>query len=597
LEHEKRRDLLFDIETNGLLPTVSQIHCVCIIDTTTEEVFSFGPDNIDAALDMLYEAETLLGHNVLSYDLKVLAKLKNWHTRPGTRVLDTLVASRLIHPDLKKQDAPIASKLPGKLYGSHSLKAWGIRLGVHKIEYDGGWEVFTPEMLSYCEGDLRTNLRLLRHLKPMEYPQAPLELEHRVEEIVGRMTEAGWYFDSKSAQALYTMLVEKRDVLEASLVDKFGSWQEIDKQFVAKRDNKVRGFKKGDTVTNWKTVVFNPGSRVHIEKKLREAGWEPEEFTDKGRAKLDGDTMENIKLPEAQDLIDYLLIQKRLGQLSDGDNGWLRLVDENGLLHSRYNPMGTVTSRAAHSKPNIGQVPNSSALYGPECRALFGVPLGWKLVGADMAGAQLRILGHWMSYIDKGAYGRIVVDGDVHTFHKDAAAPDIKTRDDSKTTIYALIFGAFAPKIGKINGLGAAGGKRILNNLMSKIPALGKITKAVKEACKKGFLKTLDGRRVPIRSDHSALNFLIQSSEAVLCKTWLCNAYDALCAKYQWGYSGDFVIAGFIHDELQVACREEIADDVGEILVKYARNAGESYNFRVRLDSDYKVGNNWQETH
>ncbi len=592
------RHLLFDIETNGLMPGVDTVHCIGFADVHTGELFSFPPDNIEEALRQLYEADCLSGHNIIGYDFKVLKKLYDWDPRPGCRVIDTMVVARTMHSDIKKDDfLDEPFKVAGGKIGGHRLKDWGIRLGEHKAEYDGGWETYTPEMLTYMMQDVKTNVRLLQHLKPHEYPRAPLELEHRVQEVVYQIEAAGWPFDSKKAADLYGMLCAKRDVLEKALIDKFGSWHEIDRIVVPKRDNKTLGYVKGVPVTHWKTVVFNPGSRVHIEKKLRDAGWEPEEFTPSGRAMLNDEVLEGINLPAAQELIDYLLIQKRVGQIADGDNGWLRVVSPEGRIHTYYNPMGTPHSRASHSKPNIAQVPNAHSLYGPECRELFRVPPGWNLVGADMAGCQLRVLGHYIGAFDGGKYGRIVTQGDIHTFHMEAAAPDVKTRDASKTTIYALIFGGAAPRLGAINGGNAAMGKRIMTNLRTKIPGFDSLLKAVDGASAKGYLKGLDGRHVPVRSKHSALNFLIASGEAILCKTWLCNAYDELCAKYKWGWAGDVVIVGWVHDEIQCACKSALADDVAEILVKHARAAGDAYGFRVALDSSAKIGKTWRDTH
>lgn len=623
-EPTQPRHLVFDLETNGLMPNVSVVHCIGIADVHTGELFSFPPDNIQAGLDMLSQADVLSGHNIISYDYKVLAKIYNWHPRPGTRTLDTMVIARVMHSDIKKEDFanPAFVKAGGKI-GGHRLKDWGIRLGEHKAEYDGGWETYTPEMMIYMMQDVKTNVRLLQHLKPLDYPRAPLDLEHRVEEVCYRITEAGWPFDIKKAGQLHAMLCKRRDELSASLVARYGSWQEVDRVVVPKRPNVKLGYTgsyfpvldvftdepvvdakgkpvmrfEGQSVTHWKTVTFNPASRIHIEKKLREGGWEPTEFTDGGRAKLDDEVLESLKLPEATELVEFLMVQKRIGQIAEGAGAWLTAVGDDGRIHGRYNPMGTPHSRASHFGPNMAQVPNSHSLYGPECRELFTVPKGWKLVGADMAGCQLRVLGHYIGAFDGGKYGRIVSEGDIHTYHMEVAAPDIKSRDTSKTTIYALIFSAGPPKLGAINGGDAAMGRRIHSKLMRNIPGFGKLVEAVKAATHKGWLKGLDGRRVPIRSAHSALNYLIASGEAILCKTWACNAYDELCSKYDQGWDKDFCVVGFIHDEVNVACRAEIAEDVGKILVHHAEHAGDAYGFRTALKSESKIGITWQDVH
>ena len=594
-EPTQPRHLLFDIETNGLMPGVSKVHCIGIADVLTGELFSFPPDNIEAALAMMYDAEVLSGHNIIAYDYKVLKKLYNWDPRPGTRTLDTMVIARLMHSDIKQDDfKDPAFVAAGGKPGGHRLKDWGIRLGEHKAEYDGGWEEYTPEMMAYMMQDVRTNVRLLQHLKPMEYPRAPLDLEHRVAAICETITENGWPFDVRAGADLHAMLCQKRDELSASLIDKFGSWQEIDRQFIAKRDNKPRGIVKGQTVTTWKTVTFNPGSRVHIEKKLREAGWEPEQFTPTGRALLNDEVLETIELPAAKELIDFLLVQKRIGQIAEGSGAWMTSVEDDGRIHGKYNPMGTPHSRASHYGPNMAQVPNEHSLYGPECRALFGVPKGWKLVGADMAGCQLRVLGHYIAFFDKGEYAKIVTEGDIHTYHMQAAAPDIKSRDNSKTTIYALIFGAGPPKLGAINGGDSKMGARIKRNLVERIPGFSTVVNSIDAAAQKGWLKGLDGRRVPVRSKHSALNYLIASGEAILCKRWLADASDRLAEEVP---ADSYQILGWIHDEVQVACKPEWVELVSKILVECAEHAGDDYGFKTKLSSSAKVGDNWKETH
>jgi DNA polymerase I len=593
------RRLLFDLETDNLLRDVTKVHCMVVMDIDTEEVFTFTEDTMEQGLQFLYdEAEMLGGHNIVSFDLKVLKKLYNWDHRPGTKVLDTLVTARMMHPDLRKKDQDRPG-FPADLIGRHSLRAWGIRIGEHKADYNGGWAEFTEEMLLYCVQDVKTNLHLLRHLKPEDYPQAPITLEQRVQNIVTEMEEQGFPFDLASAQELYSSLVTRRDTLEQSLTKRFGSWTEIARQFVAKRDNKPRGIVKGQTVTVYKEVVFNPGSRVHIERALRAAGWEPTEFTPTGRAKIDEEVLHDLKLPGTEEIVEYLLIQKRLGQLADGDNGWLRVVGDDGRIHCNYNIMGTVHSRASHSKPNIGQVPNAHALYGPECRKLFGpFKRGWKQVGADMSGAQLRCLAHYIAFWDKGKYVDVVTTGDIHTFHQEAASPHIKSRNDSKTTIYAYLYGAAAPKIGAINGGGANLGRKVMDALATKVVGLGALHKALEAACEKGWIKGLDGRRVPVAQKRLALNYLVTSAEAILCKTWLADAWDQLHAKgYRHGWDKDFVFMAWVHDEIQVACREEIAEDVANILTACAKLAGADYGFKCPLASDYKIGDNWMECH
>ena len=598
------KTLVFDIEANGFLPKVNKVHCIGALDPLNGEQWSWGPNELSTALEYLDRADCLVAHNGIGYDLPVLKKVLGYNTRPGIRRLDTLVTARLLHGDLKNEDLK-RQDFPSRLIGSHSLKAWGIRLGEFKGEYgytedgkpiEGIWETWTQEMQDYMDQDVRVNLRLLQALRPWEYPRVPLDLEHRKAEVCFAMETEGWPFDQKKAQDLYVELVTRRDEVEKQLVETFGSWQEVDKIITPKRDNKKLGYVNGVPVTKYKEVVFNPGSRVHIEKKLTELGWKPQEFTESGRAKLDEEILLKIDLPEAKQLVEYLLVQKRLGQIGDGDNGWLKVVKDDGCIHARYNPCGTITGRATHYTPNISQVPAVRAPYGKECRSLFHAPQGWKLVGADMSGLELRCLANYLAFNDKGEYGRIVTGGDVHTVNQKAMG--LETRDQAKTACYAILYGCGDAKCGKIVNGTAKQGKAIKDNWKKNIPALGMLMKAVVANAGKGWLKGLDGRKLSVRSDHAALNVLLQGAGAVLCGTWLVNTFDALKAQgYKHGWDGDFVFCGWIHDEIQVACREDLTDIVGDIIVSEARKAGEPYDFKVPLDSSYVVGSNWAETH
>lgn len=591
------RHLLFDCETNGLMPQVNRVHCLGFADVHSGELFTFTEETMEEGLRQLYEADVLSGHNIIAYDLKVLAKVYGWHPRPGTRLIDTLILARQKHPDIKMQDIDRGEKfreLGGKV-GAHRLKDWGIRLGEHKAEYQGGWEICTPEMIDYMMQDVKTNVRLLQYLKPEEYPRAPLLLATRATEVCALIEEAGWPFNERKGGELYTKLCARRDEIERELVAQFGSWEEVDRVVIPKRPNKARGYQVGVPVTHMKTVVFNPGSRVHIEKKLRELGWEPEETTETGRAKLDEDSLLKVDLPGAKLLVEYLVLQKRLGQLGDGENAWLKVVASDGRVHTKYNVNGTVTGRATHSNPNISQVPSVRAPYGRECRELFGVPKGWKLIDADQQGLELRCLAHYLAYFDKGAYAKTVVEGDVHTLNQQAMG--LPTRDLAKTVCYATLYGAGDEKIGKTVGGGSKQGRTIKENWKNNVPGLKSLMDATVTACAKGYLKGLDGRQVPIRHKHAALNTLLQSAGAVICWQWLVDTYDQLSSKFGYGWDKDFVIIGFIHDAINVACRAEIAQEVGETIVACAKAAGAPYNFRCQLDSSFHIGDNWAEVH
>jgi DNA polymerase I-like protein with 3'-5' exonuclease and polymerase domains len=274
-------------------------------------------------------------------------------------------------------------------------------------------------------------------LKPWDYSKTAIDLEHEVATLCFKIEQNGWPFDVRKATELYSRLAQRREELKVELQGLFDPWEEVDRVVTYKRDNKKLEVKAGDTRTYYKTVVFNPGSRQHIQRCLEtKYGWKPEVFTPSGQAKIDEETLKRLEYPEAKKLAEWFLVEKRIGQLAEGDQAWLKL-ERNGKVHGSYNTNGAVTGRATHSNPNIAQVPSGSAEYGRECRELFGCPPGWKLVGADYSGLELRCLAHYMATFDNGAYGREVVEGDVHTANQKAAG--LPTRNNAKTFIYAFL--------------------------------------------------------------------------------------------------------------------------------------------------------------
>ena len=358
-------------------------------------------------------------------------------------------------------------------------------------------------------------------------------------------------------------------------------------------NNKTRGYVKGVPTYKVKQIVFNPASRDHIADRLQKVhGWKPTEFTASGKPKVDEDVLQGLDYPQAQTLVEYLLINKRIGQLATGQNAWLKLC-RNGRIHGQVITNGAATGRCTHNRSNIAQVPRVGAPYGEECRALFHAPKGYRLVGADLSGPELRCLAHYMAKFDDGAYAKEVVEGDVHTANQKAAG--LPSRNNAKTFIYGFCTAGPA-KIGAIVG-GTEAEDELINKFLKSTPALKKLREAVSNAVKKnGHLKGIDGRVLPIRSEHAALNTLLQSAGAVLSKKATVILYENLTELgYVWG--DDYAFVAHIHDELQIQAREDIADIAGQEAVKAFEQAGEYYDFRCPITGEYKVGQNWAETH
>lgn len=586
--------LLFDIETDGFDST--KIHCLVIKDTETGKGLSFTHDLIKAGLRMLMTADCIAGHNVIKFDIPQIQKLFPWFIVDESKVVDTLVLSRLIYSDLGDIDAKLMEqgKLPGKLFRSHSLKAWGYRLGNHKDEYEGGWETFTPEMLSYCVQDVETLHTLYDKLMSKNYSQQAIDLEHKVCWIIARQERYGFYFDQQEAGKLYAQLVAHKLNLEGQLKEAFPPLERKDgKPFVPKRDNAKLGYKAGVPIQKYKLTTFNPGSRDHIASWLKHKyEWKPSVFTNDGKPKLDESIIADLPFPEAKILAEYLMISKRLGQLAEGDQAWMKKVARDQRLHGSVITNGAVTGRATHNNPNMAQVPSCAAPFGKECRSLFAVPKGKRLVGADLSGLELRCLAHFMAKYDNGAYGKILLEGDIHSANQEAAG--LPTRNAAKTFIYAFLFGAGSAKIGSVIGKGADAGAKLKKTFLAKIPALNKLSTAVQGAAGRGYLTGLDGRSLHIRSTHAALNTLLQSAGALISKQAIVEFDSMIKAK---GWSDRVHQVAWVHDEIQVESDEEIADEVGQLAVLSFQKAGEYFNFRIPITGEYRVGGSWAETH
>lgn len=676
--------LITDIETNGLLDDVTKFHCAVIYDSRTNEYTRYRPNDfkkyIDALLNEVNRDGIIVFHNGYKYDVPVIEKLAKLQlgidvSFPQKNVVDTLVLTRLVYSNVNDIDAGLtrSGKLSGKLFGSHSLEAWGYRLGEMKgeykddfkksleeqgIEYTSGmeWLNFSEEMMEYNVQDVVVTKKLFEKLLsniayfPTEIDTSKssnfwgdslycIQLEHEVAWLLAKTERNGYPVDSVRMEQLYSELAARRSDLLLKLVDTFGSWYEpnggrdflkhpvtgkpcVNRPKVIYPKVNRNGYLKDCPYTPVKYVTFNPSSRQHITKMLLKHGWKPTEFTPNGAPKVDDEVLEHVKVddPEAQKCInlisEYLMLQKRIGQIAEGDNGWLRMIKSDGRIHGSVNPNGAVTGRATHSTPNITQVPSSGALYGKECRQLFGAaynkPNGWIQVGVDVAGLELRGLSHFLYPYDNGEYANVVLNGDIHTENQRAAV--LPTRDNAKTFIYGFLYGAGAAKIGQIVNGTAKEGKILIKNFLEKMPAITALKDAIQNSLvesstwvggtqkvkwKRKYIKGLDGRKVNIRSPHAALNSVLQSAGAVICKQWIVETERLLLEKgYKHGWDGDFAYMAWVHDEIQVAARtQSIAEDIVKLAQQAIRNTGEIFRFRCQLDTDGKIGKNWADCH
>ena len=542
--------IYLDLEANGLTPDT--VWCVVTRESGVSQVHT----TRDTLCKALEGSVSVCGHNLIGYDLPVLKRLWGVSVAPE-RIVDTLVLSRLFDPSRQ---------------GGHSLRSWGETLGFPKGDHND-WSRLSQEMIDYCIQDVAVteavHKRLTRDMA--EFDSKSIELEHQVQYAVQQQERNGWLLDQQLSHELLATFKERMNEIEEELQEKFPP-------VVHERYSEKTGKRLKDRVE-----VFNVGSRQQIARRLSTLGVVFDKVTEKGNPIVDEAVLDTIDLPEARSVSEYLMLQKRYAQV----HSWLEHVQDDGRVHGRVISNGAVTGRMTHQSPNMAQVPASHSPYGHECRSCWTVPEGKKLVGFDASGLELRMLAH---YMDDKEFTNVLLTEDVHTRNQMAAG--LETRPQAKTFIYAFLYGAGDAKIGTIVGGSAKDGAELKRRFLSNTPALESLRERVTRASGRGYLTGLDGRRLRVRSEHAALNTLLQAAGAIVMKKALVILDD-----YAQQWKLDYKLIGNIHDEVQSEVAADQAEKYGWLAVECLKAAGLEYNLRCPLDGEYKVGATWAETH
>ena len=535
--------LVFDVETDDV--KASKLWCIVAQDVDTKEIFKFPPDKLSEACKLLSQADTLIGHNIIGFDIPIVEKFCNVDLS-DKEVIDTLVLSRLFNP---VRD------------GGHSLETWGYKLGYPKIQFEE-YDKYSEKMLDYCVRDVELNTKVFFKLRQESkgFSKQSIQLEKDVARIIKQQEVNGFKFDMTSAQLLLAELREKMQQIE----------DEVHSTFKPKWiDDKL--------ITPY----------IRKDGQLSKRGLTDDEYnrcTPTGQPIVDEKTLSQIThIHEAKLIADFLLLQKRIAQV----DSWVEAVEEDDRVHGFVIPNGTITGRMTHRNPNMAQVPSVSSPYGDRCRACWTVDEGNVLLGVDASGLEIRMLAHYMA--DEEFINEII-KGDIHTTNQKAAR--LKSRNQAKTFIYALMYGAGDKKLGSVVGGNEGDGKRAREHFFSNTPSFKSLRDRVQRAAIKTYLKGIDGRKLYVRNNHAALNTLLQGAGSIVMKKAL-SLLDSLLRLN----AIDYKFVANIHDEWQIEVKESQADFVGGLAVKSIIDAGKHFNLRCPLDGEYKIGDNWSETH
>lgn len=573
-----------DLETNGLLDELTEIHCMVFLYKESMMVFHDHPDTCarngtleDGVCFVEEHAHEMVFHNAHGFDgpalRQIYPEIKNTHL-----FIDSLIAARVMLPDPSVLDFKNPN-MPKELTGRHSLKAWGMRLGRKKAEIETDWSEFTEEMLEYCCQDVRVLEALWEHLHESGLNGDAYRREEAFYHAITKMESNGFMFDDLEAARLQADLSEKRTRLDDAVLDLFPPVR------LKKYKRRPKVFDPdlhevdSDGFT-WKIAPFNPQSRQQIaDGFIKKYGWEPVLFTPAGQPLLDEGVLRKMEYPEAKQFAARLRLQKQLGMLAEGKQAWLKLSKE-GRIHCRVIHSSARTHRCSHRSPNLAQVDKD-----PSMRSLFRVPDGnWSLVGVDLSGLELRCLAH---YMEDDEYTKTLLEGDIHTYNMKAW--EVGDRNLGKRLSYATLYGGGDALLGDILGGTQKDGKAARRRFLKNLPALAKLIKDTQQVVKsRGWLKSLDGR--PTYSpDYAALNSLLQSAGAIIAKEWV----GLLSSKLP----GEARLVAMVHDEVQIECPSSIAKEVGGICEDAAVQAGVTLNMKLPITAGYSVGKTWAETH
>ena len=625
LEH--KRVGVFDTECDGLLHTMTRMLCGVVIDAHTKTATV--TNDLAAFVQELDTYDVLVGHNIIGFDLPMLKQKYGWSPRPEVIILDTLWMSRMYHPDID---------------GGHSLSSWGKRIGQSKQEYypvwdpdqphynleadatkEPGWEgaILTSRMQEYCKVDVEVTRLVFHKLCDLlrNFTWQSINCEMLVAILIQRQMEHGFVFNLEAAEVFHAQLVERRIELEDEVHRTFMPLPEFIREIQpkVKKDHTLSSVGVKSYGDDWEAVIpvpefiekfgedikytsgsfslikwpeFSLGSRQQIAERLTRAGYKLTKQTEKGNFIIDDVVLQEAAdagIPEAKPLAEYFLIQKLEAMVKNWITAAVFHKDQGVYrIHGYVNSMGANTNRMTHSNPNVAQVPAAGSPYGKQCRSLFGVRKGYKLVGCDASGLELRTLAH---YIGDPEYIKTLLTGDIHTANQLAAG--LPTRNNAKTFIYAFLYGAGDAKIGSIVGGGAKDGKRLKESFLEKTPALKKLREGViKAAQDRGWLRGFDGRILRVRSPHSALNTLLQGMGAIVMKYWLIEVARVADAEgLDWNPSAN------IHDEGQFEVLEAHVERFKEICIKAFITISEQLGSKCLLEGEAKHGDTWFDTH
>ena len=438
----------------------------------------------------------------------------------------------------------------------------------------------------------------------MKNSEFSIRLEMATQEILARQMRNGFKLDVEKATRLLAEVQDEAQRHEEEILRDFKPvpkavreyFPRLNKDGVTHAKNTLGPlagdygmFYHGDPYTYLTWEPFNLRSPAQVVDRLAPY-WKPTVFTPAGNPKVCEENLETLSdmAPEAvKGIARYRILTSRI----DNIQGWLNALDHDERVRGQVWHIGSWTHRNSHTNPNMANIPGIKtktgeiALYGRECRECWIVDHGNVLVGTDASGIQLRVLAH---YINNPAYTEAVVT-DIHSFNAEILGCE---RSVAKTFIYSWLLGAGVAKTAAILNCSKKEAEYQRERFVELTPGLKDFLYRKSQIAQRGYMVGLDGRRISVPNDHLALTAFLQGGEAVVMR--LTNLlWDRAATKRGIKYKQ----CAIVHDEWQVECEKDRAEEFGQLQVDQFAKAGRILKMNVPITGEFKIGNNWAETH
>jgi len=541
------------------------------------------------------ENSPICAHNLLQHDLPLIKRFYPWFNPQDMH--DSYILSQLLNADR----------------GQHGLAAWGERFGHPKPAHEE-WHKFSPEMMHRVVEDVKINVKVWEALQKEQLGwdwSKAINIEYKVAELAGRQELHGVKLDIEKAYSLadeiYTeiqivdeqlnkhmpmLIIPGTEIkapfkMDGSLKIAVNKWYEDDVHMVSGPFCKVV----------FKQVNLN--SPPQVKQVLLDNGWRPTSYTDKGSPQLTEDSYPSIK-GDLGKLISRRAVLKHRGGIifsinkQGGVKGWLNTVRDDGRVEAGAITCGTSTGRMQHrGVVNVPKPKDKLWDSGIQLRELLTVAEGFKMIGTDACGLEARVMASFIKKYPGGEeYAREILEGDIHTVNSKIFDTD---RDGAKPPYYLLMYGGSAKGLAECLNISELKAKRVYARFWRESTALSafkaKATEYWKSTGKK-FVIGIDGRKIRIRSEHSIVNAIFQSSGSIMVKV-------AIMFLDKWikeeGLDASQLIV--MHDEVQLEVADKDVERVSYLSEEAFRASGRYFNFNVPMDGDAIVGMNWKETH